>query len=309
MSSQTEMSPQDLCNPHSAGPAPLSMPRPLFWSVRREIWENRSIYLAPLIVAAVVLFATSLSMIGLPKTVRAAAADPARQHALIFRHYGMAPVPIMFITFIVGFFYSLDALYGERRDRSILFWKSLPVSDRTAVLSKAVIPLVILPLIAFVLGEVTQFIVLLLNTAVLAANGLSAAPLWSEFHLFQEPLVAGYHLMAHVLYLAPLCGWLLLVSAWARRTPLLWALLPPFAIGVIERIVFNSKYSLALVNNRVMGAMEASFTAEGQHGMPDRLSQLTPLSLLTAPGLWIGLLFTAAFLAAAVRVRRSREPL
>jgi ABC-2 type transport system permease protein len=282
----------------------------MYWSVRRELWENRSIYLAPLVVAAVVLFASSLGTIGLPKKMRnLPALNPATRHAAVGMPIRMAPAPIMFVTFLVGFFYSLDALYGERRDRSILFWKSLPVSDRTAVLSKTAIPLVVLPLIAFVLGEATQFIVLLFSTAVLAGSGMSAAPLWSEFHVFQEPLVMLYHLLAHVLYLAPIYGWLLLVSAWARRTPLLWAVLPPFAIAVVEKIMFNSSYVVALLNNRIIGAMEASFTVEGQHGMPDRLSQLTPLSFVTAPGLWIGLIFTALFLAAAVRLRRNREPI
>ena len=309
MSSEFETSPRNPGSTHSAAPALLTQSRPLYWSVRREIWENRSIYLAPLIVAAVVVFAMSINMIGLAKRVRNAPADPGSQHAVIVNHYGMAPAPIMFAAFVVGFFYSLDALYGERRDRSILFWKSLPVSDRTAVLSKAAIPLVVLPLIAFLLSEATQFIVLLLNTAVLAGAGVSAAALWSDVHLFQEPLVMFYHLMAHVLYLAPICGWLLLVSAWARRTPLLWAVLPPFAVGVLEKFVFNSSYVIALLNNRVMGAMETSFTTMGQHGMPDRLSQLTPVSLVTAPGLWIGLIFAAAFLMAAARLRRNREPI
>jgi ABC-2 type transport system permease protein len=281
----------------------------LYWSVRREIWENRSIYLAPLIVAGVVLFATLIGMMGITSRNRNTPPDAAKRYASIAQHYGMAPVPILFVTFVVGFFYSLDALYGERRDRSILFWKSLPVSDRTAVLSKAAIPLLVLPILAFVLAEVTQFFVLLLNTAALVARGGSAAALWSHFHLIQEPLVMFYHLMAHVLYLAPICGWLLLVSAWAKRTPFLWAVLPPFAIGVVERIVFNSSYVLALMNNRIMGAMESSFTPEGQHGMPGMFSQVTPLNFMTAPGLWIGFLFTAAFLAAAMRLRRSREPI
>jgi ABC-2 type transport system permease protein len=309
MSAQAETPLQDPYNQHAASPAPLSKPRPFYWSVRREIWENRSIYLAPLIVAGVVLFATLVSMAGLPGRSRNTSPDSAKRYASVVQHYGMAPVPIMFVTFVVGFFYSLDALYGERRDRSILFWKSLPVSDRTAVLSKAAIPLVVLPLIAVVLGAATQWFVLLLNTAVLVGQGGSAAALWSQFHVFQEQLVMSYHLMAHALYLAPICGWLLLVSAWARRTPLLWAVLPPFAVGLVERIVFNSSYVLALMNNRIMGAMESSFTPEGQHGMPGMLSQVTPLSFMTAPGLWIGLLFTAAFLAAAMRLRRNREPI
>lgn len=289
---------------------PVTNLRLLYWSVRRELWENRSIYIAPLVVAAIVLVASMISTAHLPAKMRSVSElDPAKRQAVAVDTFKTAPAAIMFITFVIGFFYSLDALYGERRDRSILFWKSLPVSDRTTVLAKAMIPLLVLPLIAFALGEAAQFIVLLLSTPILLANGVSAAALWNASTIFEEPVVTLYHLMAHLLYLAPIYGWLLFVSSWARRTPLLWAVLPPVAVGVIERFVFNTAYMSGLMNNRIMGAMEAAFTAEGQHGMPDRLSQIDPAQFLSAPGLWIGLMVTAAFLAAAVRMRRYREPI
>jgi len=111
----------------------------MYWSVRRELWENRSIYIAPLAVAAVFLFGFLISTIHLPGKMRAASAlDPLRQHELIAQPYLIASGLMMLTTLVVGVFYCLDALYGERRDRSILFWKSLPVSDLTTVLSKAI---------------------------------------------------------------------------------------------------------------------------------------------------------------------------
>jgi ABC-2 type transport system permease protein len=108
----------------------------MYWSVRRELWEHRSIYIAPLAAAAVFLlaFLTGLTL------------STAHRHEPLDTPYVFAAALIMGTGFIVGIFYSLDALYGERRDRSILFWKSLPVSDLTTVLSKFAIPLVILPL-------------------------------------------------------------------------------------------------------------------------------------------------------------------
>jgi ABC-2 type transport system permease protein len=112
-----------------------AMTRPFFWSVRRELWENRSLYIAPLIVAAVVIIGFIFTAIGLPERRRALLLlnDAAKQRAAIEMPYSMAAMMIMFTVFIVGVFYCLDALYGERRDRSILFWKSLPVSDATTV--------------------------------------------------------------------------------------------------------------------------------------------------------------------------------
>src|SRR5437773_5399331 len=121
--------------------------RPFQWSVRRELWENRSIYIAPLIVAMVVLFGFLISTIGLPERRRAVLLlDPGKTRAAIKAPYTIAAIMLILTAFIIGVFYCLDALYGERRDRSILFWKSLPVSDLTTLLSKATIPLVILPL-------------------------------------------------------------------------------------------------------------------------------------------------------------------
>src|SRR5213080_2853925 len=131
----------------SQGFAPAAMSpttRPFYWSVWRELWENRSIYIAPLIVAVVQVFGFAISTIGLAERRRAVLLldDPAKQRAAIEATYDAAAMMMIFVVFIVGVFYCLDALHGERRDRSILFWKSLPVSDLTTVLSKVTIPLV-----------------------------------------------------------------------------------------------------------------------------------------------------------------------
>ncbi|MFZ3374000.1 MAG: hypothetical protein WA183_00415, partial [Chthoniobacterales bacterium] len=136
--------------------------RPFYWSVRRELWENRSIYVVPLIVAAVQVFGFAISTIGLAERRRSVLLlDPAHQRAAIEQPYDLVAMMMIFILFIVGVFYCLDALHGERRDRSILFWKSLPVSDLTTVLSKVTIPLVVLPLIAFAIVVCVQLIMVL----------------------------------------------------------------------------------------------------------------------------------------------------
>ena len=299
--------------PQVVAPPATAATRPMYWSIRRELWENRSITIAPLAVAALVLFGVLISTIGLPRRMRnLPTLDPAKQHAAVVTPYSMAPAPIMLATFLVGIFYSLDALYGERRDRSILFWKSLPVSDLTTVLSKASIPLVVLPLIAFTLGLVAQHILLLVSTAVLLGNGVSPARFWAEVRFIQDPVITLYGLAVHVLWFAPIYGWLLLVSAWARRTPVLWAALPLLGIGILEKMAFNTMHFASLLRYRVTGAIEEAFTVNLQHGavgIVDQLSQLDPARFLSTPGLWIGLALAAAFLAAAVRLRRHREPI
>ena len=170
----------------AAPSATLTAARPLYWSVRRELWENRSIYIAPLAVAAVMLLGFLIASIGRAMSL----ADPSQRVAVLAEPTDFAALLIMGTTFVVGIFYCLDALHGERRDRSILFWKSLPVSDLTTVLSKATIPLVVLPLLTFAIIVATQLIMLLLGSAVMRGSGLSAATLWTQASFFQTSLAA-----------------------------------------------------------------------------------------------------------------------
>src|SRR5882724_746449 len=285
--------------------------RPRYWSVQREIWENRSIYIVPLLVAAVEVFGFAISTIGLADRRRAVLLlDPAHQRAAIEQPYDLAAMMMIFIVFIVGVFYCLDALHGERRDRSILFWKSLPVSDLTTVLSKVTIPLVVLPVIAFALVVCVQLIMLLITSANLLAHGVSPATTFAHFPVFQNWLVMLYGLIAIALWHAPIYGWLLLVSGWARRATFLWAVLPLIVIQIFEKITFNTSYFGKMLQHRLMGFAPHAFGFHGE-GNPtiDSLVQLTPGRYLGSAGLWLGLLVAAAFLFAAVRLRRYRGPL
>jgi ABC-2 type transport system permease protein len=286
-------------------PAAMSETRPLYWSVRRELWENRSIYIAPLAVAAVALFAFSISsIVGIwEKPLRLNPETPQAP-------YEMAAGLLMLTGIVLSVFYCLDALYGERRDRSILFWKSLPVSDVTAVLAKASIPLVVLPLLIFAITVAMHWIMLLVSSAVLMASGQSVATLWTRLSFFQMSMLLLYHLVtAHTLWPAPIYCWLLLVSGWARRAPFLWAVLPLLAIGGVEQIAFHTSHFAAMVGSRIIGnAPAVGFT--GPDGFPtDPMTHITPGLFLTSPGLWIGFAIAAAFLAAAVRLRRYQGPI
>jgi ABC-2 type transport system permease protein len=271
--------------------------RPLYWSIRRELWENRSIYVAPLAAAALFLFGFAISLLRM------------RLHKEVFwsmDQYELAPALIMGAALIVGVFYCLDALYGERRDRSILFWKSLPVSDVTAVISKLAIPIFVLPLVSFVITVATQLLTLVISSAILAGSGVSIGKLWTEVSLLRVPAIWLYHLVTvHGLWYAPLYAWLLLVSAWAPRAPFLWASLPPFVIYGVERIAFNTSYFLNMLRYRLEGPTGVMAT-EHQH---DFTSTLIPHHFLSTPGLWSGLAVAALFVFMTVRLRRARGPI
>lgn len=276
--------------------------RAMVWSVRREVWENRSIYIAPLAVASVVVIGSLIASL-VELSAGTSTLDGAPEN--IVRPFNFAALAIMASTFIVAFFYCLDALYGERRDRSILFWKSMPVSDVTTVLSKAAIPLVILPLVTFVVTIAAQLIMLLSSTALTAMSGRDAAGLWTLPWLEMSGMLLYHLITVHSLYYAPIFGWLLLISAWARRAPFLWAALPPVVIVMIERMFFSTSYFASILGSRVSGGGQM----EGASGGVLILGHFHPGGFLSEPGLWIGLAFCAAFLAGAVRLRRYRDPI
>ena len=310
MNTPSNAIPESSFGSHAIAPAVVSQTQRMYWLVRRELWENRSIYLAPLAIAAVFMFGFLISMIYLPGKMRAASAlSPMEQHKILAQPYLIASGLMMLTTLAIGVFYCLDALHGERRDRSILFWKSLPVSDLETVLSKVITPVVILPLVTFAVAILTQWIMLLVSSAVLLGSGLSAATLWSHAPLLQTWLMLLYHLLTvHGLWYAPLYAWLLLASAWSRRAPFLWAFLPLLAIAAVEKIAFNTThFGRMLVTRMLGGGGGGDFMAATLSVHP--LLHFAPGEFLASPGLWIGLAVAAAFLAAAVQLRRYRGPI
>jgi ABC-2 type transport system permease protein len=260
-------------------------------------------------VAAVCLVGFFISLRQLPDSMRAALAlAPVQQQGAIERPYLIVALLLMAIQLLVAVVYCLDALHGERRDRSILFWKSLPVSDLYTLLSKVSIPILVLPLVTVAATVATQLVMLLASSVVLAGSGLSVATLWTHVPFFKVSLINLYHLVAfHGFWYAPFYGWLLIVSAWAKRAPFLWATLPPVALGVVEKIAFNTSHFAAMLLDRFAGGPVSAAPAGGM-----TMAMLGPHSLgefLVRPGLWIGLAVAAGFLFAAVQLRRYRGPI
>ncbi len=280
----------------------------LYWSLRRELWEHPSTWIAPLAVAGLVLLASLFSLRGAGDKLRLLLLlDAEKQAEAVATPFFLATSVIVLTSFLVALFYCLDALYAERRDRSILFWKSMPVSDLTTVASKVIMPLAVMPLVAFAIALATQAILLALSGIVLVAVGIEVGPMWAKLPFFQMIVVMLYGLVVYALWYAPLCGWLLLVSAWAKKAPFLWAVLPVFAVPIFERIAFGTSYVSALLKYRLMGAMDEAYVRAAKEPIT-QIAQLDPLRFLASPGLWIGLAVAGALLAAAIRMRRQRDP-
>ena len=287
---------------------PVSITQLMFCSILRELWENRSVYIAPLAAAFIFLCGFLINLVALRRGNHGGQRlDPSELLHVLRARYEISAALIMGTAFIVGIVYSLDALYGERRDRSILFWKSMPVSDFITVLSKVAIPLAILPLLSFAITVGTQFLMLVLSTAILAGSGVNVGMIWMNASFLQISMVMLYHILTvHGLWYAPFYGWLLLVSAWAPRAPYMWAFLPPFVVCGVEKIAFNTWHLASLLQYRLLGPTGAMAP---DHGQTDFMATLIPHHFFSTPGLWTGLAVASIFLAAAIRLRRYQGPI
>ena len=312
MSTQTTTVPGSFAQSNGISPAL----RAFYWSIRRELWENRSLYIAPLIAAAVFVLGFIVSVARLRHQVSSSQLDTAQLHEALTTRFDLAAGLIMGIAFFIGIFYAIDALYGERRDRSILFWKSLPISDLTTVLSKFTVPIVVVPVISFGITLLTQLAMLLLSSVILAGSGANLGIVWNVTPFLFDSAALFYHLLTiHGFWYAPLYAWLLLISAWAPRLPFLWAFLPPFVICGLEKITLGTSYFLDLLKYRALGPNGTMTPEHHQHvsgvqTIPQHTaSTLIPHHFFSTPGLWTGLAVAAVLLFLTVRVRRYRGPI
>ncbi|MBX3482828.1 hypothetical protein [Phenylobacterium sp.] len=282
--------------------------RPFYWSVRRELWEHRALWIAPLAVEAAVLLAYFIGSFALPHAV--AVAQTGQQLRL---PYAVAAGAAFAISFFVAVFYALGALHNDRRDRSLLFWKSLPVSDLTTVLSKAAIPLVVQPLIALAVAAAAHLIMLVWGTLVVGLSGESLPAYWGHLRLPLTWILLPYGLVMNALWDLPFCGWLLLVSAAARRATFVWAVGPWLALMLVEFMLLGGKAGgpiARMVGDRIFGGFDRAYAVAGQKNVAiASLSQVDPMRFLGDPGFWGGLAVGAAFLAACVWLRRRQDPL
>jgi ABC-2 type transport system permease protein len=264
----------------------------LMWNVRREIWENRATYIAPL--AAAVIFLTGYSVSLMVNTAgQATSGEP----------FTYASVVMMAVGIVVGVFYCLDAFYSERKDRSILFWKSLPVSDGMTVLSKALIPIVVIPLITTAVIIALHMVMLAMGSAALLVRGLPVSELWRQVAPVSTAVDLVQHMLViHGLWYSPIFAWLLLSSAWARRAPFLWAGIPLLAIAVVERLVMGSTGFVDALKFRVItGPMNAAQSS-------DPMAHVNVMAYLGNAAFWAGLVTAAVFLVITTRVRRRAGP-
>jgi len=301
------------------------MIRQLQTLIRRELWEHKALWIAPVVTAVLLWVATFwalVSMVTTPEAVGAfnehAVPELSGNGASQMAH-GMvrAGVALLYlVTLVVLFFYVLDSLYGERKDRSILFWRSLPVSDTLTVLSKVVVALVIAPLIVVAIAVALELLDLV-TTGPLIAFGTDLG-YWD----FLQPGAVFMALLESLrdmwwlgLWYLPFFGWLFLISAWARRAAFLWALFPPLGVALAEYLIFRSIGFLSLLGGHFampfknMSESQFGFRFDTERGVSEiqgSAAELIGLSGLTEPAFWVGLALGAGLIAGAIAIRRYR---
>jgi ABC-2 type transport system permease protein len=233
--------------------------------------------------------------------------------------------PTMIIGMVLGFvvfFYCLGALYDDRRDRSLLFWKSLPISDTATVLSKVVAATVVAPLIAIIVGTLTGILMLLMFAIALSLHGVSVWHLLTLSHPFQVIANLVGSIPLYVVWALPTVGWLLLCSAWSRSKPFLWAVVLPVAVGIVigwfnllgTVDVQDSWYWRHVAGRVLLSVFPGGWLTQVQNiGGDDPAEVLSSLgvmhtyAVLGSPNIWIGVAAAAAMLVGAIWFRRWRD--
>ena len=314
----------------------------VYWLVKREYWEHRGgFFWAPVITGGIFLLLNIMGIItaevlgarnginlgasgGLQHVIADMDAGDLSQvgFALDVAMYSAMGLLIVVLGFVV-FFYCIGALYDDRRDRSILFWKSLPISDTSTVLSKVISATVLAPIIAVVVGIIVGMLQLLIVAITLSFHGVHVWQLLVLAHPFKVMFNLIGYIPLYVLWAAPAVGWLLLCSAWARSKPFLWAVALPVGTGLLvswfgimglfnlpttwfwKNIVQRPLFSVFPGTGSVFG-IQVPQGVDGDNGL-GFMNLANTYQLLASANLWLGVAIGAAMLAGAIWFRRWRD--
>lgn len=299
-----------------------------FALIRREIWEHRALYVVPLVLVLIQVLMSITGQVAVSsfdKEIDIALlgasnlGDTERTAAIAVLLFLMTTTFVLAMG-IVTIFYALDSLYAERKDKSILFWRSLPVTDAETVVSKLLTALLVIPAITIAAIAVTHLLVMVVASVWVEMRGADAWSLiWKSAPLFDTWAAMLIMLVALAVWISPFVGWFLFVSAFAKRSPFLFAFLPMIVIPMLERIVFSSQLFLTTLFERapfkvpIVEIDEDSFDFEEESMVElarEGVSLWSIIDLgrfLTSPSVWIGVAVCALFCAAAIYVRRYRD--
>jgi ABC-2 type transport system permease protein len=281
------------------------------WLVRREFWENRAIWMIPMVMSAFLLL---VALFGRVDLLAVSVHVPGSTVGQAF----LAAVAATFfaVMSIYAAWYLLDCLYADRKDRSVLFWKSLPISDTTTVMSKLATALIVIPLVYFAAADLTTLLMAFI-ISVRARSFLGGA-LWQADLWLQMQALWLYMIVTTAIWYLPVAAYLLVISSWARRAVTLWSLLPPIALILGERWFFGTHVVAHQLGVRLFGFPDVAFNpnlGSWANTVVDHDSVRSPadiLSFLDFGGFvsnaqaWIGAAAGVALIFAAIQLRMRR---
>jgi ABC-2 type transport system permease protein len=312
------------------------------WLLKREFWEHKGgFFWAPIVVSVIVtIISAGTILVGVTQGAKSkitingqVVTNLAEQFSgeekivavgrLAIGYMGTG-TPLLFVLSFTLFFYCLSALFDERKDRSVLFWKSLPVTDNATVLSKVAMALGVAPIMTLILATILGLTVLLFLSIGAAIMGADIfRELISVPALYLSPLQIAAMIPVYALWALPTVGWLLMVGAWARTKPFLWAVgVPLLAGGLVSW--FNKMFAFGwdlewfwrnIIGRGLLSLTPGSWFAYAPENIelirenhPD-MGELLIYSWhqLATPNLWIGVVAGAAMIYAAIRLRRWKD--
>jgi len=222
------------------------------WLVRREFWENRAIWMIPAVLGGIMILAAlfgRIDLMALPSQVPSRAVGGGFLLAVAATFFA--------VMSIYSTWYLLDCLYADRKDRSVLFWKSMPISDTTTVMSKLGTALIVIPVVYFLAGDLTTLMMAFI-ISVRASSTIGGA-LWHVDLWLQLQVLWFYLIVTTALWYLPIAAYLLVVSAWAKRAVMLWSLLPPLALLLAERWFLGTHVLAGQIGERLLGYPRVAF--------------------------------------------------
>jgi ABC-2 type transport system permease protein len=289
--------------------------------VRREFWEHRALWIAPLTVAILLLLSAMWTHGAMQIDTSEASEwlDPQiRSIVFAFAQWALA-IPLYLVMILVLNFYLVDCLYAERKDRSILFWKSLPVSDTVTVASKMFVGCIVVPFGTYAIALVTGLLFTMIWDLRAMIGHAPDLVVWDTMAFVKTQLLMFFGLVISILWYSPFLGVLVLASAWVRRNVLMWVTVVPLLLLIAERLAFRKHYFAELLSYRSYGIwgdlhMESvvigSLTGAGRGAIASIPSIYDRAHIAPAfinIDLWLGVLFTIACAYAAARIRRYRD--
>ncbi len=285
--------------------------------IQRELWEHTGIWRVPLVALVLAILANVAFSGAIDK---ASMAPGVIAQSLIGGSLGIVSALLFILFTVLAMLYLLDSLHGERKDKSILFWRSLPVSDLLTVLSKFTIAAVIIPLLLLA----TLILVQLFSTAVqwLMSGGESNRlidAVGAPENMLSNWLALGGVFLRLTIWTLPLLAWFLFCSSWVSRTPIIMAIGIPFAIGLLSRIVstefslfglFTERWPFSATVLKSFGVVifkEVESVRGWLQGLQSSVDFTRWDGFITHPSVWGGVIATVVLIAAAVFVRGRRD--